>query len=240
MATKKASTKPAAQAKQEAEDAEERMDNAIGRAEQFIYDNGKSLLTALIVIVLLVGGYFAYKHLYQAGRARQAAAAMFVAQQNMAQEMYEVALNGDGNQLGFLDVIGQYGSTPQGNVARHYAGACYVKLGDLDSALDYLEQYKAVDGVPAAIVNAQNLGLRGDIYVQKGDLAKAVEMYARAVKAGEDPFTAPYYLKKMGLACMADNKNAEANDAFQRILDEYPGSVEARDVEKYMGAAGQM
>ena len=236
MATQKVSTKPAAQA---TEDAEERMDSAIGRAEQFIYNNGKSLLTALVVVVLLVGGYFAYKHLYQAGREQKAAAAMFVAQQNMAQEMYEVALNGDGNQLGFLDVIAQYGSTAQGNVARQYAGECYVKLGDLDAALDQLGQYKAVKGVPAAMVNAQNLGLRGDIYVQKGDYAKAVDLYSQAVKVGEDTFASPYYLKKMGLALAAADKNAEANDAFQRILDEYPGSMEAREVEKYMGA-GQL
>ncbi len=240
MATQKASTKPAAQAKQGVEDAEERMDSAIGRAEQFIYNNGKSLLTALIVIVLLIGGYFAYKHLYQAGREQKAAAAMYVAQQNMAQEMYEVALNGDGNQLGFLDVISQYGSTAQGNVARHYAGECYVKLGDLDTALDYLGQYKAVDGVPAAIVNAQNIGLRGDIYVQQGDYAKAVDMYAQAVEVGGTAFTSPYYLKKMGLACVAAGNGAEANKAYQRILDEYPNSMEAREVEKYMGAAGQL
>lgn len=240
MATQKASTKPAAQTKQGVEDAEERMDNAIGRTEQFIYNNGKSLLTALIVVVLLVGGYFAYKHLYQAGRARKASTAMFVAQQNMAQEMYEVALNGDGNQLGFLDVIAQYGSTPEGNIAKHYAGECYVKLGDLDSALEYLGQYKAAKGVPAVIVNAQNLGLRGDIYVQKGDFTKAVDMYAQAVKAGEDPFTSPLYLKKMGLAYEAAGKSTEAVDTFQRILDEYPNSMEAREIEKYIGAAEQM
>lgn len=237
MAAQKASTKPAAKGH---EDAEERMDSAIGRTEQFIYKNGKSLLTTLVIIVLLVGGYYAYKHLYQSGRGQKAAAAMFVAQQNMAQEMYEVALNGDGNQLGFLDVIAQYGSTPQGNLAKQYAGECYVKLGDLDAALDYLGQYKAVKGVPATLVNAQNLGLRGDIYAQKGDFEKAVDMYAKAVKAGDDPFTSPYYLKKMGLAYVAANKGTEANDTFQRILDEYPNSMEARDAEKYMGATGQM
>lgn len=240
MATQKASTKPAAQTKQGHEDAEERMDNVIGRTEQFIYNNGKTLLTALTVIVLLVGGYYAYKHLYQAGREQKAAAAIYVAQQNMDQEMYEVALNGDGNQLGFLDVIAQYGSTAQGNVAKHYVGECYVKLGDLDAALDYLVQYKPVEGVPAALVNAQNFGLRGDIYVQKGDYASAVEMYAKAVKAGEDPFTAPYYLKKMGLAYVAAGNGAGANEVYQRILDEYPGSMEAREIEKYMGVAGQL
>lgn len=229
-----------AQVKRGKEDPEERMENAVGRVEQFIYKNGKTLLSVLIVIVLVIGGYFAYKHLYQAGRSDKASAAMFMAQQNLQQELFDVALNGDGNQLGFLDVIAQFGSTPQGNIARHYAGQCFMQLGDLDAALDYLGQYRQVEGVPAFIVNAQNFGLRGDIFVQKGENAKAIEMYAKAVKAGDNSFTSPMYLKKMGLAYIAENKPADATEAFQRILDEFPASMEARDIEKYMGIAGQM
>lgn len=238
MATK--NTKPAANAHKGTEDPEEKMDSAIGRAEQFIYNNGKTLLTVLAVIVLVVGGYFAYKHLYLANRSEKASAMMYVAQQNMAQEMYEVALNGDGNQAGFLDVISQYGSTPQGNVARFYAGECYMKLGEFDSALEYLAQYKETKGVPNAIANGMNYGLQGDVYAQKGDLAKAIEMYGKAVKAGADSFSSPMYLKKIGMANLSLGKGAEAMEAFQRVLDEYPLSLEARDVEKYMGAAGQL
>lgn len=227
-------------AKNVKQDPEERVESAIGRLEQFIYRNGKSLLTVLIVIVLIIGGYFAYKHLYQAGRADKASAAMFVAQQNLQQELFDVALNGDGNNPGFLDIIARFGSTPQGNIARHYAGMCYVHLGDLDAALDYLNRYRQVDGVPAYIVNAQNFGLRGDVYVQKSDFAKAVEMYSKAIRVSDNSFTAPYYLKKMGLAYIADGKSAQAAEAFQRILDEFPSSMEARDVEKYLGVASQI
>ncbi|MCL2561011.1 MAG: tetratricopeptide repeat protein [Rikenellaceae bacterium] len=234
--TSKTLAKPAAQQ----QEIEVKMNNALGRTEDFLHRNGKSLLTVVLVLVLVVGGYFAYKHLYLAGRGERAAAAMFVAQQNLAQEMYEVALHGDGNNLGFLDVIAHYGSTPQGNIARHYAGLCFVKLGDFDSAMEYLERYRRVRGIPAHIVNAQNFGLRGDIHVQRNELDRAVEMYERAVRIGENLMTSPYYLKKMGLVHLSANRPAEAMNAFQRILDEYPASFEARDIEKYMGAAGQM
>lgn len=229
-----------AQVKKAKEDPEERVESAIGKLEQFIYKNGKSLLTILFVIVLVIGGYFAYKHLYQAGRADKASAAMFVAQQNLQQELFDAALNGDGNNPGFLDVIAQFGSTPQGNVAKHYAGMCHMHLGDLDAALDYLGRYKHVEGVPASVVNAQNWGLRGDIYVQKTDFENAVRMYAKAIEVSDNSFTAPYYLKKMGLAYMEEGKADDATAAFQRVIDEFPSSMEARDVEKFMGAAGQM
>lgn len=232
--------KPAAQPKKGAENVEEKMDNAIGRTEQYLYNNGKKLLTVLLVVVLVIGGYMWYKYLYQTGRTEKASEMMFVAQQNLAEEMYEIALAGDGMNAGFLDVISKYGSTPQGNIANHYAGECYAKLGLYEDALRHLEQYKQTKGVPNAIVNAQNYGLRGDIYVQLEQTDKAAEMFAKAVKAGDNTYTSPMYLKKLGQANMALGRKQEAMDAFQRILDEYPMSMEARDTEKFMGAIGQM
>ncbi|MDL2320444.1 tetratricopeptide repeat protein [Alistipes sp. OttesenSCG-928-B03] len=243
MATKKgkpeqkAPAKPVVTAKKGEEDAEERIESAIGRTEQYIINNGKKLLNIVIVIVLVIGGYMAYKHWYQAGRADKAAALMFVAQQNFAEGMWEVALDGDGNNAGFLEVISKYGSTPQGNVANHYAGMCYVKLGETDQALQYLGKYKNTKGVPSAIINAENLGLQGDIYSQNGDYDKAVEMYRKAVKEGNDMFSSPLYLKKIGLILIEQGKGKEAEEAFQQILDMYPSSMEAREAEKYIGAA---
>ena len=38
---------------------------------------------------------------------------------------YALALEGDANGAGFLEVIEKYGSTPSGNLAKHYAGVCY-------------------------------------------------------------------------------------------------------------------
>lgn len=238
MATK---TKPAAtEAHTGAEDAEQRIESAIGKTEQFIYDNGKKLLTVVFAIVIVAGGWMAYKHLYQAGRADKASAMMYVAQQNLAQKMWDVALNGDGNQSGFLDVISTYGGTPQGNVAKHYAGECYLRLGQFDEALNYLGQYRQTKGVPGVIVNAQNYGLRGDVYVQQGKPEQAVEMYGKAVAAGDDPLTSPMYLKKMGLTLISMGRGADATDAFQRILDFFPDSMEGQEAEKYIGIAEQL
>lgn len=236
----KAPAQPVTHVKRGSEDPEERIESAIGRTEQFIFKHGKTLITVLLVVVVAIGGWMAYKHLYQVKRAEKAGAMMFVAQQNLAEEMYEVALNGDGNYAGFLDVISSYGSTPEGNIAKHYAGECYARLGQWEDAIHYLKMYKHTDGVPNAIVNAQNYGLQGDAYVQMGDWTKAVEMYSKAVQEGANSYTSPMYLKKMGMAYMASGKAADADNAFQRILDEYPMSMEARDIEKYMGEAGQM
>ena len=53
------------------------------------------------------------------------------AQNRFAEETpdFQLALEGDANGAGFLEVIEQYGSTPSGNLAKHCAGICYYKLG---------------------------------------------------------------------------------------------------------------
>ena len=51
------------------------------------------------------------------------------------------------------------------------------------SAVDYLKQFSPVKGLPGEVVNAQNLGLQGDIAVENGDLETAVKLFAKAVKA---------------------------------------------------------
>ncbi len=222
---------------QKTEDPELKIENALSRTEEFLHRNGRTMLIVAAIVVLIVGGWMAYKHLYQARRAEKASAMMYVAQQNFAQQLWDVSLNGDGNNSGFLDVIANYGATPQGNLAKHYAGMAYLRIGDLDNAMNYLGQYKPTDGVPNAIINAQNWGLQGDIQVQKGEFAAAIRMFEKAVKAGDDDYTTPTYLRKLGLALVAAGRQSEAIEAYQRILDEYPASAEAREAEKYIGAA---
>ena len=137
---------------------------------------------------------------------------------------------------GFLNVVEQYGSTPAGNLAKHYAGVCYLRLGDKENAEKYLAKYKEVAGIPAAIINAQNYGLRGDIAADNGDYAEAVKLYKKAVAASNNEFTAPLFLYKEGLALLAADKKADAVKCFERISAEYPMSVEAREAEKALGS----
>ena len=138
--------------KSQTEDPEVAIQSAIGRVEGFIMNNGRSLLTALIVVVVVVGGFFGYKYLISGPRAEKAAAMMFVAEQQFAVDSFALALNGDGNFAGFLEVIDRYGSTDEGNLARHYAGICYLRLGEYQQALDYLKEYSAsTKSVPEAL-----------------------------------------------------------------------------------------
>jgi tetratricopeptide (TPR) repeat protein len=164
---------------------------------------------------------------------------MFVAEQQFAAGEWATALNGDGNNLGFADVVASYGGTRQARLAAHYAGICSLQEGDLDGALEYLGKYRAVRGVAGEVINAENEGLKGDIYVQKGEYATAAGHFRKAVDAADNILTTPMYLKKLGLALEAAGDYAAAVESYRKVTDRYPASLEARDIEKLAAAAEQ-
>lgn len=166
---------------------------------------------------------------------------MFVAEQQFAVDSFALALNGDGNFAGFLEVIDRYGSTDEGNLARHYAGICYLRLGEYQQALDYLKEYSAsTKSVPeGAFGRRRTGGLQGDAYAQLENYAEAVRMYEKAVAASDNSLSAPYYLKKAGGVYEKLGDYAKALAAYERISDDYPASMEARDIQKYIGRIQQ-
>ncbi len=207
---------------------------AVSKTESFFENNSKAIVLAIVALFVVVGGGFGYRKLVVEPRAEKASELIAEAQYRFEAENpnYELALNGDENGAGFLNVVEQYGSTPAGNLAKHYAGICYLKSGDKESALEYLKAFSPVKGLAGQVVNAQNLGLQGDIAVENGDYEAAVKLFEKAVKSSDNLYTTPLYLRKMGLALKALGRNAEATAAFEKILAAYPASIDAREAEK--------
>jgi TolA-binding protein len=211
--------------------------DAVGKTEQFFEKNGKWCIIALVALLVFVGCGYAYKHLVWDKNVKAAAELIIEAEERFAGENpnYDLALNGDETGAGFLAVVEQYGSTPAGNIAKHYAGICYLHLGDLENAAKYLASYKSVEGIASEIINAQNLGLQGDVAVEQGDYEKAAKLYNKAVKASENNYTAPLYLCKKAAALKAAQKFDDAEACYKSIVEKYPSSIEAREAEKALG-----
>lgn len=215
----------------------ESLGEAMNRTEFFLEKHGRTmsyLILALFVVAALV---FGYRALIVAPRAEKAAALIAEAQNRFEQETpdYELALLGDDSGAGFLEVIERYGSTPSGNLAKHYTGICYLRMGDLENAAAYLAKFSPVKGLPGQIINAQNLGLQGDVAVEQQQYAKAAKFFRKAVSASDNNFTAPVYLYKQALTEQALGNDKQAAELFERILADYPMSTEAREAEKLLG-----
>ena len=210
---------------------------AVSKTEQFFQQNGKKVVIALAAVVLVVVGGYLYKSLVVDGNAEKASEMIIEAQERFAGETpdFALALNGDENGAGFLDVVEQYGSTPAGNIAKHYAGICYLRLGDLENAEKYLSMYNTVDELVAEVINAQNYGLRGDIASEQGNYEAAVALYKKAVSASKNIYTAPLYLYKQVLSYAALGNKAEAQKCLDALQAEYAMSTEAREAEKVVG-----
>lgn len=216
---------------------QEALGAAMSKTEEFFEKNSKRVSVALLAIFVLAAAVFGYRQLISQPRNKKAAEMIAEAQYRFeaATPDYRLALEGDANGAGFLEVIDRYGATKTGNLAKHYAGICYLRLGELENAADYLARFKPMKGIPAQIINAQNLGLQGDVAVEQQNYAKAVGLYERAVKAADNDMTAPLYLRKAGLAAKAQGDSKKARALFERILAEHPASMEAREAEKLIG-----
>lgn len=214
---------------------EEVVTETVGKTEKFFEKNQKLIIGVLVAIIVVIGGYFANKYLIAQPRAEKASAEMFAAIQEFNASNWEVALNGDDNNAGFLEIIDNYGSTPQASLAAHYAGISYLKLGDAESALTYLKKYDTAKGATAEIINAQNYGLQGDLLVDKGELAAAAKLYKKAIEASDNSMTAPIYLKKLGLVEEELGNKEAAKKAYTTIAEKYNTSLEARDIDLFIG-----
>lgn len=216
----------------------ETLGEAMNKTELFFEKNGRKMTYIFLVLLVLAALVYGYRVLIVHPRVEKAAEMIAEAQNRFEAQNpdFELALAGDANGAGFLDVIEKYGSTPSGNLAKHYAGICYLRTGDLENAAKYLAKFSPLKGLPGQIINAQNYGLQGDVAVERQDYAAAVKFYDKAVKAADNNMTAPMYLRKAGLASQAQGNTQQAAAYYEEILTSYPASMEAREAEKLLGA----
>ena len=220
-------------------DPEATIEHALGTTELFFERHGKKLLFGLLAVVLVVSGYFAYRGLYAGPRREKAAAAMFDAQMAFAQDSFAVALSGNGVTMGFDEIIGEYSGTPQANLAQHYAGICCLRMGDFQRALGYFEAFGNQTGAVGEVLTAQNIGLMGDCYVEMGQADKGVAQYVKAAGVSNNPATAPLFLQKAALVNLSLGNAAAALEQLQQIKSDFPYSMVARDIDKYIAWAQQ-
>lgn len=205
------------------------VEETLTRTEHFLEENYKSLLIGLGVIVVLVGIGWLGK-LYLNKRNDEAQSQMFQAEKYFATDSINLALNGDGNYLGFIDINKDYKFTSTGNLACYYAGVCYLHLGNYQEAISYLNKYSKKDKVIGSIA----IGATGDAYVELGDLDKGVSKYLEAAEFGDNSFNTPLYLMKAGELYELKGNYTEALKTYERIETKYPESTEGTSIDKYI------
>lgn len=201
------------------------------RSQSFFEENQKIILGGITAILVLVIGFILYHNLIRKPREAEAVNAIYMAEMQFERDSFENALlNPGAGNMGFLDIIDEYKSTPTANLAKYYAGISYLKLGRYEAAVSFLEDFKA----KGKITPITKYGALGDAYSELEQYDKAISAYKKAASAGNNSFLTPYYLKKLGMLYEHQEKYKDALTAYHRIRDNYPDSPDGYNIEKYI------
>jgi tetratricopeptide (TPR) repeat protein len=201
---------------------------AVSKTEVFFEKNAKLIYGCVAAVLLIALAILAYNRFILQPQKQKAEAAMFVAEQTFAAGNFELALNGDDNNMGFEEIIDTYGNKA-GKAVYMYAGACALQTGDYEKAIKYYKKYAGEDKILLARAQA---GI-GDAYVGLEDYKNALAAYEKAAGTIDNMFAAGYLLKAGQVAEELGDKD-KALAFYNKIKDQYPQSAEASDIDKYI------
>jgi len=212
------------------EDNLQELESALTKTEQFIEDNQKMITYIVGAVIIVVAGYLAFHRFYMQPKEQEALSQMFMAENYFEKDSFNLAINGDGNYLGFLDIIDDYGITKSANRAKYYTGISYLHLGQYEEAIDYLEKFKTDDLILAPV----KAGAIGDAMLELGNEEDALKQYKKAYSASENELTTPVYKMKAAKLLESMDEFEEALKLYQEIKKDYPQSTEGTSVDKYI------
>ena len=191
------------------------------KGEQFLEKNKKLVFIIGGAVAVIIGAIFLFSY-FKSTQNEKALVDIFQAQYYFEQDSLDKALLGDGNNLGFLDIIDEYPMSESANLSNFYAGAIYLQKGEYELAIEYLKHFKGDD----LLVPARAFSLMGDANMELGRYDEAVKFYKQAASYKPNDYTTPIYLAK---AAIAYEKNGDMDGAiktYDTIIGKHKDSAE--------------
>ncbi|MBO4314915.1 MAG: hypothetical protein J5867_02975 [Prevotella sp.] len=217
------------------------VNETINKSEAFFNQYKKSLLSAIIALIVIIAGLFLYKEYFSGPREDKASTALGRGQEYFNSEQFDKALNGDGaGYAGFLKIASDFGSTDAGNLANLYAGLCYANLEKWEDAVKFLDKYEPAND---AMISPAALAALGNAYAHVNQLDKAVSTLIKAAdkadKQGNDGVNnslAPTFRLQAAQILESQDKKDEALKIYEGIKTKYVNSalVQSQEIEKYI------
>ena len=199
------------------------------RSEQFLESHKTTVFAVIGVIAVAIAGFFGWKY-YQDSQNTEAQNAMYQAIYYFESDSLDLALNGDGVNLGFTAIVDEYPGTPAANLANYYAGVSFLKKGQFRPAQLYLEDFSSGD----LLVQSRAYSLLGDVHMEQDDFSAALDYYERAAENNPTNEFTPVYLMQAALAAEQLGDTAKAADTYKRIINDYPKSDQVNNAKKYL------
>ncbi len=204
----------------------ETTENAVSKFESLVNKYGKPISWVCIAALVIVAAVLAYNRWIAAPARQEAQGQMFNAEHYFVEGEYEKALNGDGNHLGFAQVIDEFGSKA-GKSVYLYAGICALHMDLNQDAIDYLKKYDGSD----EIQKGRALCCMGDAYVNLEDYRTALGCYYKAAALADNAYRATY-LAKAALVEEELGNDAKALELYNEIEVKYAETAEGLEAAK--------
>ncbi len=198
------------------------------RGEKFVKENSKIFAGILVAVIVLVGGILFFQ-INNANKNADAQKEMFQAVYFYEQDSIQLALNGDGINSGFLEIIEEYPRTDAANLAHFYIGSIYLSERNYEQAITHLEEFSVDD----YLLQAKAYALIGDANMELGNLDAAIAQYKKAASTNENKYFTPKYLNKLAIAYEEAGNINEAIAAYSTIEEKYYESFEFAAARKH-------
>lgn len=208
-------------------------DETLAASKSFFEKNQKAILwgggglLAIVIIALLVHQF------YITPLNNRANESIFHAEQAFIDGNYEKALNGDGESMGFLAVIEEFGNTKAGNIACLYAAKCYAATEKYQEAIEMLDRFSNCDD---EMISPAAIALKGNCYAELGENEKAAELLLKAAKEADNNTISPTCLLQAGQIYTSLGQNEKALDCYNQIKSKYQQSNAYYEIDKYIEA----
>lgn len=198
------------------------------KTEEFVEKNKSAVMVLGGIVAIGILAYF-FGTYYVSEQNGNAQRDMFQAVYYFEADSLGKALNGDGNNYGFLEIIDEYSMTSSANIANFYAGASYLKLGDNENGLRYLKEFSSSD----YLVQSRAYSLMGDASMDLQDFTGAASYYESAADYNSNKQFSPTYLMKAAVANEKASNFEGAITNYQSIIDNYYNGVDYNDAKKH-------
>ena len=214
----------------------------ISKSEDFLLKNKKTILYAVIALIVIIAGIILYNNFVKAPREAKASTELAKGQTMFANQQFAQALNGDSTgYAGFVKIASDYSSTPAGNLANLYAGLCYANLDKWEDAVKFLDKYSPAND---EMVSPAAVAALGNAYAHVKQLDKAVDALKKAAKMADSQALdntnnslSPTFLIQAATILESQNKKDEALKIYQDIKKKYVNSAVSQEIDKYIERA---
>lgn len=132
--------------------------------------------------------------------------------------------------VGLKQIVENYGSTENGELAKIYLANAYNFLGRNDEALEFYEDYSGGN----EIFKATSLAGQAGIHSFNEDFETAADLFLKASRVSEsNPLNAEYMLNA-GISFLKSGNEDEAKELFETIKEDFPTSTAFREVDRYL------